>query len=234
MRPDAEPATRGLPHPWLLAPLEPSRASVELGALVLSAPWLLARHTADGHPVLVVPGLSGGNGWTTVMRGLLRAIGHPVHGPRLATTKAPAETVVRRLVTRVEELAHRYDAPVSLVGWSVGGALARRVAAARPGEVRQVVTLGTPLNGRSWHTPASEGPSARLLVPVTAVLSRSDGVFDWRRCVQRTGPLAENVRVPSSHLGMASHPLALHVVADRLSQAQGEWRPFSLLPGAAG
>lgn len=213
-------------HPWLLAPFEPGRAAVELGALMAATPLLVSRHTADGHPVLVIPGLSGGNGWSAVLRNYLRAIGHSVHGPRIATTKAPADKVVERLVDRVEELARSHRATVSVVGWSVGGALARRVAAARPDHVRQVVTLGTPLDGSSWHTPAAEPRDEPLRVPVTAIISRSDGIFDWRRCVQEAGPLAETVEIPSSHLGMASNPLACHVTADRLSQRPGAWRPY--------
>lgn len=213
-------------RPWLLAPFEPGRAAVELGALVATAPFLVSHHTADGHPVLVIPGLSGGNGWSAVLRSYLRSIGHSVHGPRFGTTKAPADKVVERLVERVEELARSHRTTVSVVGWSVGGALARRVAAARPDHVRQVVTLGTPLDGTSWHTPAAEADAEGLRVPVTAVISRSDGIFDWRRCVQKSGPLAETVEIPSSHLGMASHPLACHVTADRLSQPPGAWRPY--------
>ena len=211
-------------RPWLLTPFEPARAAVETGALMAAAPLLIGHHTADGHPVLVIPGLSGGNGWSAVIRSYLRAIGHEVYAPLRGTTKAPAERVVARLVDRVDVLARRHGTTVSVVGWSVGGCIARRVAAASPHRVRQVVTLGTPLDGTSWHTPH---PGATpLRVPVTAIISRSDGVFDWRRCVQEPGPFAETVEIPSSHLGMASHPLACHVVADRLSLPAGEWRPY--------
>jgi hypothetical protein len=30
----------------------------------------------------------------------------------------------------------------------------------------------------------------------------------------------------SSHLGLAAHPLCLDVIADRLAQPEGHWRPF--------
>ena len=72
----------------------------------------------------------------------------------------------------------------------------------------------------------------QLRVPVTAIHSRTDGIFDWRRCLQPELPLAENVEVVSSHLGMASNPLALHVVADRLSQPADRWEPYDLLRSA--
>lgn len=219
-------------RPWPLTPFEPARATVELGALALATPYLVVRHRADGHPVLVIPGLSGGNGWSAILRGYLRGVGHSVYAPRFATTKGSADTVVRRLTERVDELARRHGRPVSLIGWSVGGALARRVAADRPLQVRQVITLGTPLDGTTWLTPPSEEAGALVRVPVTAIHSRSDGIFDWRRCLQPESPLAENVEIVSSHLGMASNPLALHVVADRLAQPPGQWEPFDVARSA--
>ena len=215
-------------RPWPLTPFEPARAVVELGALVAASPFLVERHRADGHPVLVVPGLSGGNGWSAILRSYLRAVGHSVYAPRFASTKRPADAVVDRLTERIDELARKHGRSVSLVGWSVGGALVRRAAANRPLQVRQVITLGTPLDGTSWHIPPAEPAGVLLRVPVTAIYSRSDGIFDWRRCLQPESPLAENVEVFSSHLGMASNPLALHVVADRLSLPPGRWRPFDL------
>lgn len=205
---------------------EPSRASVELGGLLAAAPILLAAPRGDGHPVLVLSGLSGGVGWTALMRLYLQSLGHSVHGPRFAATKGSSNRVRRLLSERVDELADRHGAPVSLVGWSVGGCFARQVAAAGPAKVRQVVTLGTPLDGM-WYPEGQRRAAGALRVPVTSIVSRTDGIFEWRRCVQPSSARAENVEVPSSHLGMASNPFSYHVIADRLGQPEGSWRPYS-------
>ena len=37
----------------------------------------------------------------------------------------------------------------------------------------------------------------------------------------------------SSHWGMANHPHTLHIIADRLAQPLGEWRPYPGLRTAA-
>jgi hypothetical protein len=37
--------------------------------------------------------------------------------------------------------------------------------------------------------------------------------------------------VESSHLGMGVNPAVLYVLADRLSQAEGAWRPFDRSSG---
>jgi pimeloyl-ACP methyl ester carboxylesterase len=210
----------------LLTFLEPSRASMELGGLMAAAPILLAARQGDGHPVLVLSGLSGGAGWTRMLRFYLQSLGHSVHAPRFAATKGSSARVRRLLSERVDELADQYGAPVSLVAWSVGGCFARQVAAAEPSKVRQVVTLGTPLDG-VWYPKAQRRAAGPLEVPVTSIVSRTDGIFDWKRCVQPRSARAENVEVPSSHLGMATNPFAYHVIADRLAQPVGSWRPYS-------
>jgi pimeloyl-ACP methyl ester carboxylesterase len=231
---DATSAQPPPPPNRLFTFCEPPRASMELGWLMASAPLLLAAARGDGHPVLVLPGLSGGAGWTTVMRGYLRAIGHSVHGPRFAATKGHSDRVRRLLADRVEQLADRHGKKVSIVAWSVGGCFARQVVAADPGPVRQLVTLGTPLDGM-WYPEGQEHAAGRLDVPVTSVYSRTDGIFEWRRCLQPGGPRSENVEVPTSHLGMASNPFTFHVLADRLALPERGWRPYSSplpFPGA--
>ena len=211
----------------LLTLAEPNRASMELGSLFAAAPILLSAPRGDGHPVLVIPGLSGGAAWTAMLRLYLQAIGHTVHGPRFASTKGHGSRVRRLMSERVDELADRHGGgQVSLVGWSVGGCFARQVAAVRPARIRQVITLGAPLDG-VWYPADQRHAAGPLKVPVTAVVSRSDGIFQWRRCVQPPSARAENVEVPSSHLGMATNPFAYHVLADRLAQPQGSWRPYS-------
>ncbi|GAA4755395.1 alpha/beta hydrolase [Nocardioides endophyticus] len=47
----------------------------------------------------------------------------------------------------------------------------------------------------------------------TAVYSRRDGIVDWRACVD---PVARQVEVTASHLGMAFDPRVIDVVADSL------------------
>lgn len=51
-------------------------------------------------------------------------------------------------------------------------------------------------------------------VGFTAIYSRSDGVVDWRACLD---PAARHVEVGSSHCGMAVNPEVYRVIADTLA-----------------
>jgi hypothetical protein len=87
-----------------------------------------------------------------------------------------------------------------------------------PGDIRQVITLGSPLH-RSADAPAS--------VPVTSVYSKTDSIVPWPLAILDDAPLRESVEVPGSHLGLGHNPAALAVVTDRLAQRDGEWGPYT-------
>jgi len=134
---------------------------------------------------------------------------------------------------------------VSLIGWSLGGIFARRIARERPKAARQVITVGSPFgmvdsrqsranavyklnadrHAERWDLPI---PSEQepLTVPSTAIYSRLDGIVAWGTCLDEPGPTAENIEVCASHTGMGVHPATIWAIADRLAQPAGEWKPF--------
>ncbi|MFC6343804.1 hypothetical protein ACFP8W_17595, partial [Nocardioides hankookensis] len=52
----------------------------------------------------------------------------------------------------------------------------------------------------------------------TSVYSRRDGIVDWRACID---PVAHQVEVTASHLGMAFDPRVIDVVGDSLLRTSG-------------
>jgi pimeloyl-ACP methyl ester carboxylesterase len=230
----------------LLAATEPVRAAASAGALALTYPLLRGAPRGEPHGVLVLPGLLASDVSTVTLRRWLRGLGYPVVGWELGRNRGPTKEITDELPRLVQRLAEQHGGPVSIVGQSLGGIYARRLALRVPQLVRQVISLGSPfgLAGR----PADGSPGARayaryrplhpvprgrgdlgggLSVPSTAVYSRWDGVVDWRACRQRPGPRAENVGVHASHLGMGHDPAVLWLVADRLAQTREGWQPFT-------
>jgi pimeloyl-ACP methyl ester carboxylesterase len=231
-----------------LAATEPARSVVSAGALAAALPLLRWAPRGERHPVLVLPGLMASDLSTRVLRTWLSRLGYPVVGWALGRNRGPTQEVVDELPRLLDRLAREHEAPVSIVGWSLGGIYARRLALRAPHQVRQVVSLGSPFSLAGRRPDGSPGArvfqrysplhsdrpiaSARrplakpLPVPSTAVYSRWDGVVDWRACRQETGPTSENVAVRTSHLGMGHDPAVLWLVADRLAQPRDGWRPF--------
>ena len=232
----------------LLAVTEPARTLASAGAFAAGLPLFGLAPRGEPHPVLVLPGLMASDLSTRLLRGWLGRLGYPVVGWALGRNRGHTDEVRTELPALVERLATDHGTPVSIVGWSLGGIFARRLALRAPAQVRQVISLGSPfaLAGRpvdgspgahvyqrlapghtSRRNSLSRGSLSRPLpIPSTSVYSRWDGVVDWRQCRQQPGPRSENVAVRSSHLGMGHDPAVLWVVADRLAQPRHQWRPF--------
>jgi hypothetical protein len=203
-----------------LLALEPSRAAGELGLLMAWSPMLARSPRGDGHTVLVMPGLGASDVSTRPLRRFLKRLGYDVHGWGLGRNQGPTARMLDGVGERFLDLYGRRGEGVSLVGWSMGGIFARRLARLNPDSVRQVITLGSPFR------MMSDTPSSSLKMPTTSVYSRTDGIAPWRSCFDTAGPNHEAVEVIGSHCGLGHHPAVLHLVADRLAQSPSQWRPF--------
>jgi hypothetical protein len=242
--PPTGPAGAGAPPSWLYV-IDPARAVAEYGLLIAALPLRQLLPVGDGHPVLVLPGLLADDASTWTLRRILRDLGYRVHGWRLGRNVGPTAATVAGLRNRVLDLQSRYDAAVSVIGWSLGGIYARNQARDTPSAVRQVITLGSPIHlahesqsraGRAFdryahlHVVPRELPLefgvGALPVPATSIYSRYDGIVAWQACLDSPSARAENIAVVGSHFGFGHHPAVIWAVADRLAQPLDEWAPF--------
>jgi pimeloyl-ACP methyl ester carboxylesterase len=219
------------------------RAIWELAAFFSMAPLLRMAPRGDGHPVLVLPGLAASDISTRPLRAFLKDRGYAAHGWKLGPNHGPRPGAEARMQERLAELHARYGRKVSLVGWSLGGVFAREMSRRAPEQVRCVITLGSPfaaeprasnawrlyeaLSGRAVEDwPERERMRHPPPVPSSAIFSRSDGIVAWQGCLEQEGPQTENIEVEGSHCGLGHNPAVLYAIADRLAQAEGQWRPF--------
>jgi len=226
----------------LLLALE-GRAPWEFAASVAATPWLRKLPKGDGHRVLVLPGLAANDLTTLPIRTFLKDRGYQPSPWEQGLNLGPREGVLDALRARVHELFEREREKISLVGWSLGGVYARELAKEMPEKVRCVITLGSPFAGPPQATNAwwlfervsgHPEPDAQMQaalrlappVPTTSIYSRTDGIVAWQCSLNPPGPLAENIEVPASHIGLGLNPLAMMAIADRLVQDPAAWRPF--------
>ena len=168
----------------------------------------------------------------TPLRRYVTSLGHDARGWGFVRNRGDVRGDVRRFARLVLERADA-DGTVALVGWSLGGVVAREVARRHPDAVRRVITFGTPVVGGTAHTVgarfARREDADRLAayaeqrdrtdpirVPVTVVLSRRDAVVDWRSCLDHHSLEVDHVEVGSTHLGMVVDPDVWLTVARRL------------------
>jgi len=227
-RPSGPPSTR-----MTLGELGSALGGIRLAGAV---PRLSAAPRGDGHLVVDIPGWKAPELSGAPLRRYLKRLGYDARGWGFGTNTGDPRRDVERLSERVLELVEEKGAPASLVGWSLGGVIAREVARRHPDAVRRVITYGTPLAGgaaytsiaraygRGAHTNGDVDRVTRRLdaespirVPLTVVFSRRDGIVSWPACIDRSSPSAEHVEVSSTHIGMGIDPDVWAIVADRLA-----------------
>ena len=84
------------------------------------------------HTVLLIPGWKMPEETLYALRTYLRAIGYDAHGWGLGTNRGQPEKDRDRLIPKLQEAYSRHGSKVTLIGWSLGGVIAREVARLHP------------------------------------------------------------------------------------------------------
>jgi pimeloyl-ACP methyl ester carboxylesterase len=198
---------------------------------------MLARQPrGHGEPVLVLPGYGVGDVSTALLQSYLRLLGYRVRGLGRRKDINDVPELLTRVLKRLVSFSRKGEHKVRIVGWSLGGYLAREAARERPDLVRQVITLGTPVVGGPKYTVIAHSFRRRgidideieaqirlrnrvsLTTPVTAIYSRRDGVVAWRACIDNDCSNVEHVEVVTTHLGLGFCPEVYRIIADRLAK----------------
>jgi len=200
--------------------------------------WLAmkSRRATQPRTAILLPGFGAGPRSMRIMESFLRRRSHRVRDWGLGQNTGDAKGLRMQLKSVVEESIATHGEPVVLVGWSLGGYIAREYARERPEHVRKVITLGSPVIGGARYTATagwyrSQGHdlvameraikdryATPLRVPIAAIYSRRDGIVAWRACIDRWSPDVRHIEVSETHVGLGFAPGVLAIVADEVER----------------
>lgn len=208
------------------------RAARELVRAGVRTPALLSAAKGNGQTVVALPGFGSNDLATLPLRRYLVTRRMRTFGWELGVNGGDVAALLPPVTERVRSVVVRTGKPAHLIGWSLGGVLAREVARDEPELVHQVITYGTPVVGGPKYTTAAQAygeanvneiaieVAARnqipITVPVTAMYSRKDGIVDWRACIDDFSPDVENIEVTSTHVGMGLDPDVWSEIVERI------------------
>jgi triacylglycerol lipase len=183
----------------------------------------------DGRAVLLVPGFLSGDWSLRILHDWLLRIGYSSHLSGINFNVLHSEHMLAGLRHRMAEIQEQDSAPVTLIGHSRGGLLAKVLSQRRPKSVEQVIALGSPLAdftdlaivtraavgvvttaneigfGRRLRAEGRFAHDLRLppAVPTTSIYTRSDTVVNFRSCLRPDIPA---ISVWGSHNGLVVNP----------------------------
>ena len=97
------------------------------------------------EPVVLVPGFMAGDSTLLLMSRHLRKLGYRTYRSTMHANVGCTQEASYALERRIEAIAIKRERKVTVVGHSLGGLLARGIAARRPDLVDGIITLGSPL-----------------------------------------------------------------------------------------
>ena len=145
-----------------------------LGLGLLAAwPYLALMPRGDGRPVMLLPGYGADESSMRPLGKFLNYLGYDVHEWGIGRNRGHVNNYVQRVGARAEAIHEdRNGETVTLIGWSLGGVVARETARLYESCVREVITMGTPVikasraapvRGRQWPPSAGErSPSGKM------------------------------------------------------------------------
>jgi pimeloyl-ACP methyl ester carboxylesterase len=226
------------------------RALFELVCLLPAHLFLKRAPRGDGHPVITLPGYRSDDTAMLALRRYLARWGYAPYPWGLGANLGIGYQRIdyeKRMLEKLESIVEKHGEPATLIGWSQGGVIAREVTKQRPELVSQLIVLGSPLADapeattlfRIFRRTSAEEITNELMsmmrevasplpnVRCICIYSNSDGIVSADIAQDLVSPNVENIRVSSSHLGMAVNPVVLFIIADRLSQPEDDWKPFN-------
>ncbi|WP_277949469.1 esterase/lipase family protein [Aurantiacibacter aquimixticola] len=183
--------------------------------------------------VILLPGFATGPARMRYLATQLERAGHTVKRWGLGHNLGPDANTLDLLAQRVCEVSERFGQQVVLIGWSLGGVMAREVAKLQPDCVAKVVTMGspfshTPYSNNIWRTyqlvaghsvddpPIPSDTRTKPPVETVAFWSPRDGVISRRAACGEPGERDRVVALRCTHLTFPTAPDCIMALVSEL------------------
>lgn len=185
----------------------------------------------NGERIILFPGWLS---YETVMfpiKKYLKYLGYQPEYWGLGINDGYVEKLRDKMLTRLQDEASAEK--VILMGWSLGGLIAREVARVIPDKVAKVITYGTPVVGGPKYTIGAKvygdklseeimdtlqelDATSPIQVPVRAIFTKNDSIVNWSACIDRTSKDVKHYEVNSTHLSLGLDPVVWKIIAKEL------------------
>ena len=209
-------------RPSTIASLLELRAPAELLAGVARLPSLLRSPKGEPRPIMLAPGFLTDEYAMAPLGKFLKFLGYDVYHWGLGRNMGDVELLIEGMANTIRVYRDAYQLqPFTLIGWSLGGVISREVARQFPGDVSEVITLGTPIIGGPKYTSVADKFKRMkgidfdqleqeihsrnlegITQPVTSIYSKTDGVVSWQSSIDIYNEHALNIEVNGSHLAL--------------------------------
>ncbi|MEO1303610.1 MAG: alpha/beta hydrolase [Pseudomonadota bacterium] len=223
-------------RPSLVSSLREFGTPLEFLKFPFKAPDLATAPRGDGRKTVLLPGFTSPEIALLPLSTYLKFLGYDATTWGLGVNDGDVDGLTKTFGQRVVEMYETSHQPITLIGWSLGGVIARETARLNSEAVREIITMGTPLIGGPKYTAVGQLYAMRegldldefehevharnsvgLSQPLTVIYSKSDGVVGWQAARDVYNPQAIHHEVRSTHLALGGNAKVWRIIADTLA-----------------
>ena len=225
-------------RPSLVSTLRELGTPLEFLKFPLKTRALAKAPRGDGRKIILLPGFTSPEMAMLPLATYLKYLGYDASTWGLGINGGKVDSLTQEFGEKIEQIVNSGHEPVTLIGWSLGGVIARETARLFSASVREVITMGTPLIGGPKYTSIGalyalkEGldmdmfesevharNSIGLDQPLTVIYSKSDGVVGWQAAQDVYNPQTRHFEVSSTHFALGANAAVWEIIANTLAES---------------
>ncbi len=202
----------------------------QVGRLCLNYNSLVKEKQGRGQRIILFPGYMSTESSMFPVKHFLKRVGYAPEYWGLGFNRGKVEEYRDAMIEKL--LSEDDDGKVDLVGWSLGGVVAREVARIIPEKINSLFIFGSPIKGPKYTVGSEvygEEETQRITnlleeledskpidIPTSILFSKKDNIVSWPSCIDSSNDNVRHYEVSSTHLSMGIDPqvwnlLALHL-----------------------
>lgn len=207
-------------QPKLSLLLGEARTPFEAAKLAVGWRFLTRKNVGQGQTVLLMPGFGASSSSMTFIKRYLDSLGYKAVHWSAGFNHGEVGKLMPQVIADIKSLSDAAQASIKLLGWSLGGYLAREAAREVQQNVSRIVTIGSPVIGGPKYTAVKPLYDIRgldvesienstlkrfehpIVCPIVALYCKKDSIVSWQACIDRFSPNVEHIEIETPHLAM--------------------------------
>lgn len=203
------------------------KAIFQIGRLCLNYKRLVKQQQGKKQRIILFPGFRSTEASIYPIKHFLTRIGYAPEYWGLGLNSGDVEECRDSMIEKL--MKENKAGKVDLVGWSLGGVIAREVARSIPEKINSLFIFGAPIKGPKYTVGAEIYDAAEtqrittllealenskpIKVPTSILFSKNDKLVSWPSCIDSVSNNVRHYEIFSTHLSMAIDPQVWHLLA---------------------
>lgn len=222
------PAPSTVKRPSLL---QEARVMIQPIRLIGSYKELSKGKAGNGERVMLFSGWKSHETVMFLLKRYLNRLGYDTQYWGLGFNNGYVERYRDKIISKLEKETSQEK--ITLIGWSLGGLIAREVARVIPHKIASIITYGTPAIGGPKYTigvntyeekevqriidlQAELDKTNPIKVPMSIIFTKNDSIVNWSACIDWKSKNVKHYEVNSSHLSLGIDPNVWKIIVQEL------------------